>query len=500
MILRPTLDDHRVVWSYTGKIIVGVGLLMILPVIVSLAYREWDTAADFTLGTLAALLVGMLLQIVCRTSQRLDRRHGLVAVATSWTGATLIGTIPLMLSGHYGSYIDAVFDVMSGLTTTGLILIQDIDHVSNGLNMWRFVLTFAGGQGIVVVALTFLFKGSGAIYQLYAGEGKEERLLPNVIQTARAIWVMSLGWLAAGWLVLAVTGLLLGMRPDRAILHGLWMFMGAFSTGGFAPQSFNALWFHSSVYEALCITICVAGSLNFAMHWSLWHGHRGELTKNIEIRSFGATLVILSGAAAWALADTGIYGDGIILFRKVFYQLVSAHTTTGFGTVYSRSFVTQWGEAAMLAMIAAMALGGSSCSTAGGIKALRVGIITKSFLGEIRSSVSPASARITVRYHHIRDQILKDDTARIALTVTLLFVTTYAVIVFIGVLFGYPLADAAFEGVSAASNSGLSCGLLSPTTPAGLKLSYVIAMWLGRLEFVALFATAGWLWASVKGR
>jgi trk system potassium uptake protein TrkH len=500
MILRPTLDDHRVVWSYTGKIIVGVGLLMTLPLVVSLASREWDTAADFAVGTLVALLVGMSLQIICRTTQRLDRRHGLVAVATSWMGATLVGTIPFLLSGHYGSYIDAVFDVMSGLTTTGLYLIQDLDHISNGLNMWRFALTFAGGQGIVVVALTFLFSGNGAIYQLYAGEGKEERLLPNVIQTARAIWVMSLGWLIAGWAALTVAGLWLGMRPARAVLHGLWMFMGAFSTGGFAPQSFNTIWFHSSLFEALCVVIFVAGSLNFAMHWSLWHGRSIELRRNLEIRSFGVTLAVLSGAAAWALADTGIYGDGVVLFRKVFYQLISAHTTTGFGTIYSRSFVTQWGEAAMLATIAAMALGGSSCSTAGGIKALRVGIITKSFLGDIRRSISPGSARITVRYHHIRDQLLNDDTARVALTVTLIFVTMYAVIVIIGVLFGYPLADAAFDGISAASNSGLSCGLLSPAIPAGLKFSYVIAMWLGRMEFVAVFAAAGWLWASVRGR
>ncbi|PKQ16902.1 MAG: cation transporter [Actinobacteria bacterium HGW-Actinobacteria-7] len=489
-----------VIGKYTGKIIVGVGMLMIIPLVTSLVFAEWDTAVDFVISMMVCFVFGFGTQLVCRTSKDLAWSHGLVVASGSWIWATLIGCMPHYLSSHEGSYLDSMFDVMSGYTTTGMYLLQDLDHVSNGLNMWRHVLTYAGGQGIVVIALTFLFKGTGAIYQLYAGEGKEERLLPNVINTARAIWVMSLGWLIAGWVLLSAAGLWLGMRPDRAILHGLWMFMGAFSTGGFAPQSFNTIWFHSSLYEALCVVIFVAGSLNFAMHWSLWHGHRAELRKNIEIRSFAVTLVVLSAAAAWALADTGIYGNGVVLFRKVFYQLVSAHTTTGFGTIYSRSFVTQWGEAAMLATIAAMALGASSCSTAGGIKALRVGLITKSFLGDIRRLISPGSARITVRYHHIRDQILNDDTARVALTVTLTFVTMYAVVVFIGVLFGYPLADAAFEGVSAASNSGLSCGLLSPTTPDGLKLSYVIAMWLGRLEFVAVLATAGWLWASVKGR
>lgn len=500
MILRPTWDDHKVVGMYAGKIIMGIGLLMSLPLITSLVLGEWDTAADFGIGLFGSLLVGLLMQLLFWTRKRLARRHGLVTVAIAWLLGTFVGTIPFALSGHYGSYLDAVFDVMSGLTTTGLYLIQDLDHVSNGLSMWRFVLTFAGGQGIVVIALTFLFKGAGAIYQLYAGEGKEEQLLPNVVQTARAIWVISLGWLVAGASLLSITGLVLGMRPARAVLHGIWMFMGAFSTGGFAPQSYNVIWFHSSVYEALCVIIFVAGSLNFALHWAVWHGWRGELLRNIETRSFAATLAVLSVAAAWALADTGIYGDWVVLFRKGFYQLVSAHTTTGFGTIYSRAFVTQWGPGAMLITMAAMAIGASSCSTAGGIKGLRVGLITKSFLGEVRRTISPESSRITVRYHHIRDQVLGEPVTRSVLTIAVIFLTMYAVVAVAGVFAGYPVEQAAFEGISAASNSGLSCGLLTPSTPDLLKGVYVLAMWLGRMEFIAVLALAGWAWAVVRGR
>jgi trk system potassium uptake protein TrkH len=501
MMLRPTADDHRVIGLYTGKIVLGVGLLMVLPLVTALVFAEWDTAIDFGIGLLACFGVGFGLQAACVTTQELRRRHGLVIVSASWLLATVLGALPFYLSGHVSGYLDAMFDVMSGLTTTGLYLVQDLDHISNGMNMWRFVLTFAGGQGIIVIALTALFKGvGGGIYHLYSGEGKEDRLLPNVVQTARMIWVVSLGWLALGTTALTVSALALGQAPARAFLHGLWVFMGAFSTGGFAPQSFNTMWYHSLVFEVLCIIIFVAGSLNFAVHWAVWTGDRGELRRNVETRSFAVTLGLFALVTAIGLARAGVYPDALPFIRKSFYLVISGHTTTGFGTVYSRALVTQWGPLAMLGIIGAMVVGASSCSTAGGIKGIRVSIITKTFIEEIRRTLSPESAVISSRYHHLKDRTLRDTTVRSVMLITIAFLTMHALVTLAGVLSGYPLVDAAFDGVSAASNTGLSCGLVSPTMPGALKSIYVLAMWLGRMEFVAVFALFGWLWSVVKGQ
>jgi trk system potassium uptake protein TrkH len=500
MIVRPRLEDHLVIGKYTGKVIVGVGLLMVIPLLVALGFREWDTAVDFVISIAACLIFGYGTQVFCRTEKDMKWSHGLVVAAGAWIWATALGALPHWLSGHSGSYLDAMFDVMSGYTTTGLYLLQDLDHIANGLNMWRHLLTYAGGQGIVVIALTFLFKGTAGAYKVYVGEGKDERLLPNVIQTARAIWLVSLTWLAVGTLALTITGTFLGQQPVRAFFHAMWVFMGAWSTGGFAPQSYNTFWFHSLTYEIVCIVIMIAGSFNFALHWAMWTGNRAEIRKNVETISMFVTLTLTTLIATFWLAKANIYPDAMSLFRKAFYQVVSGHTTTGFSTIYSRAFVTQWGPIGLIAVTVAMAIGASAASTGGGIKGIRVGILSKAFLQDVRRMISPESALVSQKYHHIRDVWLDDGLVRTAMSITVAYLTLYALAAVVGVLCGYPLDQAAFEAVSAASNTGLSCGVTSPTMPDVLKATYLLAMWLGRLEFMSIFALFGYAYSVVRGR
>jgi len=295
-------------------------------------------------------------------------------------------------------------------------------------------------------------------------------------------------------------GWALGQTPLRAFLHGVWVFMGAWSTGGFAPQSYNTMWFHSLAYELVTVAIFVAGSFNFALHWAVWSGNRKELRRNLETVSFAVTLSLTVLVATVALSRLGIYPDAVNLFRKAFYQLASGHTTTGFSTIYSRAFVVQWGPLAMLATTVAMAIGASACSTAGGIKGMRVGVITAGFVADIRRMISPESALIRQRVHHLRDILVDSPLLRSALTVTVAYLTLYGLVAIVGAACGYDFLQAAFEGVSAASNTGLSCGVTAPAMPVVLKVVYTLAMWLGRLEFMSVLALAGYAYAMVRGR
>jgi trk system potassium uptake protein TrkH len=443
------------------------------------------------------------MELTCKTGRDFRWFHGLIVASGGWITAMLFGATPSFLSGHYKAYLDACFDLMSGYTTTGLILIQDLDHASNGLNMWRHLLTYAGGQGIIVIALTFLFAGTAGAFKIYVSEGKEEKLLPNVVNTARAIWMISLTYLAVGSLFLWISLIKEGMPVARGGLHSVWLFMGAWSTGGFAPQSLNLLYYHSLWVELITLVIFVIGSFNFALHYAVWTGNRREIYRNIEVRSFTTTILLGTVMLSIGFGKFGVFGSLGEFFRKGFYQLASGHTTTGNSTIYSTSFVQEFGFIAMWAVILAMAIGASACSTGGGFKGLRMGIAFRYLRGEIRRLVSPESAVVPEKIHHVHDIWLDDPMVKGALFIIICYVVIYSLGAMLGVLYGYDPNVAFFDAVSAGSNTGLSAGLTTPLMPAALKLYYIFMMWAGRLEFmsiIALFSFAGSLLRGKKTR
>jgi len=500
MLVKPRLGDFKVIGFYTGSIIIGVGLLMLVPLLAALIFGEWNPVFDFLIGIFSCLSLGFFLHLLCRTKKHVTWTHGLVVTAFSWLVATALGAIPHYLSGHFGSYLDAVFDVMSGYTTTGLYLLQDLDHVSNALNTWRHLLSFAGGQGIIVVALTFLIKGTSGILKMYIAEGKEEQLLPNVIQTARAIWLISLSYLVVGSLALWLVGVLEGMPPVRGLLHGFWVSMSAWSTAGFAPQSFNIGYYHSLPWEIVTVVLFTSGGFNFALHWAIWTGNRREIYRNLEIVTMAATFTILFLITTLGLIKGGVYPDALAIFRKSFYVVASGHTGTGFATVYPREFVNRWGELAMLGVTIAMALGAGAASTAGGFKALRVGIFFKALIHDTRRLISPESSVVIQKFHHIKDVVLEPNHVRAAGLIIISYIGIYFLGAVVGTYYGYPLSEALFDSVSSGANVGLSAGVTSPSMPALMKVVYIFEMWAGRLEFLAIGTLIGFVVAAVRGK
>ncbi|MPM73247.1 Trk system potassium uptake protein TrkG [bioreactor metagenome] len=385
---------------------------------------------------------------------------------------------------------------MSGFTTTGLVMTQDLDHLSLGLNMWRHILTFVGGQGMVVLALSFLVKETSGAYKFYVGEAKDIGLVPNVKGTARIIWKISLIYLAAGTVALWVDGILIGLKPISAFFNGLFMFASSWSTGGFAPNTQNIMYYHSFSYEIITLVFFILGSLNFGLHYAIWQGKKREIYKNIETQSFMITVFLSSAFGVIALSK--IYPNAISIFRRVVYNILSAHTTTGFSNIYARQFALEWGDFGILIMVVVMLIGGSACSTAGGFKGLRVGIIFKSIFAEVKKLLSSERNVKIFKYHHIKDCVLEDGVVKSSALIVICYIVTFSIGTALGTYYGYSFADSAYESASVTGNVGLSIGVTTPSMPSVMKVYYIIAMYLGRLEFLSVFAMVGYFLGGIK--
>jgi len=501
MILKPQVNDIKNIGYYLGKIILGIGLTMFLPFITGLVlFRESNPALDFLISANIAIFIGVALSWLCKTDKELHTGPAMVVIALSWLAAMALSAIPLLLSGHYKSFLDACFETMSGFTTTGLTLVQDLDHLSRTHNLWRHLGPFLGGQGIAIIAISFLVRGTGGSLNLYLGEGRDEKLVPNVMHTARFIWAISIVYLILGTIVLGLVGMSIGLKPQSAFFNAVCVFMAGFDTAGFAPQSPNILYYHSLMFEIVTIFFMVVGSFNFNLHYQIWNGNFKEIWKNIETRTLLFVIMIVTLITMAGLRHWGVYSDGAILFRKGFFQIISGQTTTGYMTIYAQQFIKEWGDLALTGIIISMALGGCACSTAGGIKMLRVGIIYKAFRQDIKSVLLSPSAIVVQKFHHIKTMFIEDKQVRAVLIVTLGYFFLYGLGTLVGVGLGYPFLNALFESTSAAGNVGLSCGITDASMPAILKVTYIIEMWAGRLELMSVFALFGFFVAFVKGR
>lgn len=500
MLFRPDADDLKLVGLYTGTVLYGIGVAMLVPLAVALALGERNEALAFVIGASLAIGVGALARMTLRTRATLTGAQGLATVGLVWTVVPVFAAVPLLLSGHYASYLDAYFESVSGFATVGLTLANDLDHMARSVNVWRHLLHALGGQAIVVVVLTILSSIGGTTSALSGGGDGKDRILPNVVSSTAFILRVLVAYAAIGLPLLWLVTIRAGLDPATALFHAFTLFVSAFDTAGFAPTSASAAFYRSALVEAVLIVVMVAGAFSFAIHYQLWQGRRRELTRSLETRTLAISLLAIMTLLSVGLVRAGTFTDGGDLLRHGFFQTLSAHTTTGLSTVPGALLVSDWGVLAPAMIVTAMALGGMAGSTAGGIKAIRVGLLVRGILANVRRALSPEDAVLVETYHAGSRQILREGQVKAAMTLFVLFLVLYLAGGLLGLLYGYDPRLALFESTAAGATGGLSVGVVRPDLEWPLKAFYLLQMLLGRLEFIAVFALAGYVAASLRGR
>lgn len=502
MLLRPTGDDVRVIVRTTGLALLGLGLATTALGAATLFAGDVESATALLTGGAIGVVVGGWARERVWSNQPLSWTRAVVAATLTWVTGSLVAAVPLYLSRHYGSYLDAVFEAMSGLTTTGLTMVQDLDHLPVALGLYRHLLELLGGLAFVVVGLTVLTAATATASSLTPSDVRDERILPSPERTWRQVWSVASVILAVGLVLCVVAVAVAGVRGWDVVRHAVSLSVAAATTGGFALHTSSVGYYHSAMVEVVLVPLMLAGATSFAIHRAARQRRRWDLSREFELRILLLSLLAVTAVVLVGLGRSGSQTDLLPLFRRGVFTSVAAHTTTGLSTVTPRLIATDWGQLAPAALVAAMTVGGMTGSPAGGLKTLRVGVILKGLVADVRRVLLPESALVVPTFRWGRSRHLEH--AHIRAAATLLLITLAAVLTGATLVLyadgSIDLTEALFSSTSAVTNSGQSLGSLGPETTSGLKLGFLSLMLLGRLEWLAVFATLGFAFAGLRGR
>ncbi|NCA70320.1 MAG: TrkH family potassium uptake protein [Sphingobacteriia bacterium] len=459
--VRPLLQPVRAatLLHHLGLLALILAALITVPLVFAALAGDWLLAQRLLLGALLPAL-GLGLGAWIRPHARaLQANEALVITALTFVLAAALLTWPLMAEDL--SLVDAWFESVSGVTTTGLSLVARPESKSATFLFTRAWIQWIGGLGIVVLSLALALGRTEDLRRLADAAADEDSLAHGTRIHARRVFVVYVLLTIGGFLLVLATGL----APFAAVIHTL----AAVSTGGFAAVSDSLAGFSRPTQLAL-LTVCLAGALPLFIYHQAWRQGPRRLWSDPEARALFVALLLVA-LLLWWLGGLSPW-DALI-------QAVSAQTTTGFATLDLAAAT----PAAKGVLIIAMAVGGGVGSTAGGIKLLRLLILIRMIQLLVLRAQLPRHAVVQPA---LGGRVLDGAQIEHALVLILLYVVLVIGAWLAFLVAGHPALDALFEVVSAASTVGLSTGITGPELEPGLKLVLTLVMLAGRLEIIAL--------------
>lgn len=464
------VHGFKLVAGYLGTAIILVGVICLLPLLVIIFYpQELEYAKYFIMPGTISILIGYLLLLLIKDKPKgkLEKHQDMILVVSIWLIAVFISAFPFYLSGKY-NFIQSLFEATSGFSTTGLTVV-DVDFAPKIYLMFRSILIFFGGIGLVLVMTSILSDRYGM--RLYNAEGHTDKLLPNLVKSARLILTIYLGYIILGTILFSI----FKMPVFDAINHSI----SALSTGGFSTKSSSIGYYQSIEIEIVSIILMILGSTSFFIHLLLLQGKIKKIIKHCETK----LIIILT---------ISIIPFFIIFFynltkmslpyaiRISVFQFFTAITTTGFQTVENFSVLP---SIYLGFMIILMLIGGSFGSTAGGIKQYRVSLFLKSIYWNIKNRITN-NRMISKNYiNKAGEEIIVSDTE---IKDNYSFISIYLITFILGTAifsaFGYSLEHSMFEFASALGTVGLSVGITGFHAHPVILITGIFGMFLGRLE------------------
>lgn len=464
--------------NYYGQFLILIGMLLLVPLVTIIFYpQDINQVYAFVIPSLIAIFLGLGICYIhprrmLPDNWRTSIHEGSLTVLYAWLVGIVLGAMPFVISGQL-SFVQALFEAVSGWTTTGLSVV-DVTKVNHLFQFHRCFMQFCGGLGFIMMILFFVQENQAA--NLYDAEGHPDRLEPRLINTVRMIF----GIYSVSLIIGSFLYYIFGMNWFDSIFHA----MCSLSTGGFSTQVESIGAYKSIAIEWVTILLMVIGTTNFAVLLLMVKRKWKQVIKISELKLFTVLVITFTIIVAVSLSYS-LYISVSESLRIAVFNVVSALSTTGYATMSYQD----WPTLAVFALIVLMLIGGGYGSTAGGMKLSRVYIAFQTLKKTFCQKSS--SKRSVNKIYHYRAQGRTEINASL-MQDTVSYILIYFIIFLIGtglitLFLNCDLQSAMFEFASALGTVGLSVGVTGPQTPAIILIIEMCGMLLGRLEIFVIF-------------
>lgn len=468
------VEQFSIIAPDIGNIFRYMSAATALPLVVAGIYREWDMVLPMASVPVVLFLLGTLLVRVPRREREAPLSAALMAVALIWLIIALVSALPFTL-GLGVSYLDAVFEAMSGWTDTGLTMMRSVEDLPRTLLFWRSLMQWLGGIGIIAFTVAMASRTGLTQFRLYRSEGRSEALMPSVVATGMEMWKI--------YLVLTAVSIGLVLLSGIPLWDAVNIALVAIATGGFSVHSQGIPFYNNPLLEILMVPVMIAGALPFKLYYLLYRQKGVRFFDDQQARLLIMLVALGIFVISWDLVTLSAT-DVPTAVRQALFMSAAAVTSTGFQVASPN----EWASVTILFLAMLMVIGGASGSTAGGIKLSRVVLGFESLVWWFRRMFVSGKVLVPFKYD---GRVIPKNVAELEVSRNMLIIMLYFLTIFVATILvmhlqptSFDSSNVIFEVVSAMCNNGISTGFVSPDMTDSAKLLFIMVMWIGRLEII----------------
>ncbi|MCQ2752377.1 MAG: hypothetical protein MJ189_04710 [Coriobacteriales bacterium] len=418
----------------------------------------------------------------------MTKKRSYLLVVLTWLMLCIVGAIPLFVTGSYNSIVDALFDSVSAITTTGTSLCSDVDHAPLSLSIFRSILSLAGAQCVIITFIYAGFHGEGSFLsksQAFQNVDKSKLSLEFSMRPFLLIvTIVSIGSSAIAAIILFAGG----MPIDQAIPNGIVVALSAFSTSSFAPHSSNLVFYQSSISNNFLAIVMLIGSINFVIYFKAIDNNFKSIFTNKELRIFLIWIVILTIAVTIVLTTNYDTNNWLFYVNSGLVMVVSAATTCGMQTIYPSTLTSVPYAEILIALCLASIVGGLIYSATGGVKVFRMVEMFKAVALSIKQKLVPANVYVKSEIKFSKSQSDFSKLGSFTLIIILLYLISAGTGALAFIIHGNAALPSLLESISYVSNTGFNTGISNINMSIDLKFICMFLMLIARLEFICVFA------------